>query len=190
MSEAPNPDGEKAEAADDLAHFDELERDFHKVLQNLVNDRSTEKFREEYEQMHAALVESHEQNGKLVEKCRNLNNEILSNANKVSSVMQLSQNDQRTIAGLRHEFEKAWKLVEVSQDHENKSRDVIDNLKSEIATLSRIVEQGGAMALTEETSLQEISDAIGALKKEIIVENQQLVSTFQERKSTKQAQTG
>jgi hypothetical protein len=50
--------------------------------------------------------------------------------------MQLSQDDQRTIAGLRHEFEKAWKIVEVSQDRENKSRDVIDTMRVEISNSS------------------------------------------------------
>jgi hypothetical protein len=75
----------KTEDADDLARFDELEQNFQKVIRTLSDDRSTDKFRAEYEKLHAVLLQSHEQNGKLMDKCRTLNNEIHSNANKVSS---------------------------------------------------------------------------------------------------------
>jgi succinate dehydrogenase/fumarate reductase flavoprotein subunit len=112
--------------SDDTEQFDALERTFHKVMQSLVGDHALDKFRAEYEKLHAALATSHEHNAVLVEQCRTLNNEILANATKVSSVLQISQNDQRSIAGLRHEFEKAWKLVELSQEHEDKSREVIE----------------------------------------------------------------
>jgi hypothetical protein len=40
-------------------------------------------------------------------------------------------------------------------------------MKAEIANLSRLIEQGGAIALTQESSLQEIVDSIAGLKKEI-----------------------
>lgn len=159
---------------DEMEHFDEMERNFHKIVQELVADRSLDRFRQEYEKLHAALVESHEMNAQLIEKCRSLNNDILANANKVSSVMQLSQNDQRTIAGLRYEFEKAWKLVEVTQEKENKSKDVIDNLKGEVANLSRLVEQGGTMTFTQQFSLDDMTNSIATMKKEIALQEQQL----------------
>jgi hypothetical protein len=43
----------------------------------------------------------------------------------VTSVLKLAQDDQRTIAGLRFEFEKAWKMVEVLQEKEAKCHDMI-----------------------------------------------------------------
>lgn len=165
-SEKPTTD----EIQDDLESFDELEKNFHKVVQDLSNDHSLDGFRGEYEILHQALTKSQENNQTLIEKCKALNNEILANANKVSSVMNLSQNDQRTIAGLRHEFDKAWKMVELSQDRENKSREVVETLKQEVSNLSRLAEQGGALAFTQETSLQEIADSIADLKKEVAVQ--------------------
>ena len=162
------------ETADEMEHFDEMERNFHKIVQELVADRSLDRFRQEYERLHGALVESHEMNAQLIEKCRTLNNDILANANKVSSVMQLSQNDQRTIAGLRYEFEKAWKLVEVTQEKENKSKDVIENLKGEVANLSRLVEQGGTMTFTQQFSLDDMTNNIASLKREISLQDQQI----------------
>jgi hypothetical protein len=48
----------------------------------------------------------------------------------VSRSFRTGRSDQGTIAGLRHEFEKGWKPVEISQDQENRSREVIDQLKA------------------------------------------------------------
>lgn len=169
---------------DEMEKFDEMERVFHSVVQNLVTDNSLDNFRQEYEKLHQALVISHEHNTMLVEKCKALNNEILANANKVSSVLTLSQNDQRTIAGLRHEFEKAWKLVEVSQEKENKCEEVIEGLKKEVSNLSRLVEQGGQLAFTQTASLQEVTDEIQQLKKEITTQTVQFESMKKEVEET------
>lgn len=49
-----------------------LERDFKEVLQELVGDHSLERFKAEYERLHIALKRSHENEKKLVQKCRSL----------------------------------------------------------------------------------------------------------------------
>ncbi|OHT05757.1 Coiled-coil domain-containing protein 147 [Tritrichomonas foetus] len=167
-------DNEIENAEKDLEKFDEMEKTFHRVVQDLITDHSFDHFREEYENLHQELLHSHSNNQALIEQCKQLNNSILANANKISSVLTLSQNDQRTIAGLRHEFEKAWRMVEVSQGREEKSKEAIEGLKIEIGNLSRLVEQGGAAAFTQEASLQEISDQISVLKKEIPVQISQI----------------
>lgn len=179
-------ESENVEHEDEMEQFDELERNFHRVITDLVAERAFDRFREEYENLHQALLQSHEKNQSLIDKCKELNNNILANANKISSVLTLSQNDQRTIAGLRHEFEKAWKMVEVSQDREAKTADVIDTLKQEVSNLSRLVDQGGAAAMTQQVSLQDISDSIVQLKKEIKVQESQLKAMVQQVEDTKQ----
>lgn len=151
---------------DNPDQFDELERKFHEVVSELVLDQNLINFKVEYEKLHQKLVESHEQNMKLIEKYRQLNDEIIANANKVSSVMQLSQTDQMTISDLRNEFEKAWKLVEISQNKEAKSNDIIESLKQEITKLSKIVDEGNSLNL-QRTSSHRSDDCIDVLKKEI-----------------------
>ena len=121
--------------------FAEMERNFEQVVSELVNDRSLDRFREEYEKLHDALTQSHEHNRVLLEKCRHLNSDIVTNSNKISTVLSMSQNDQRTIANLRREFEKAWKMVETAQDRESKSHDVITALREEIQNLTNLVSQ-------------------------------------------------
>ncbi|EAY14151.1 hypothetical protein TVAG_351990 [Trichomonas vaginalis G3] len=171
MSDEKN---EVDELDNEVEAFDKMEKDFQLIVSNLVNDQTLEKFRGEYEKLHVELVKSHNQNKQLIDKCRQLNADILSNANVISSTLSLNQSDARTIAGLRTEFEKAWKMVEISQERESKSKEVIETLKQEISNLSRLVEQGGALAFSQETSLQEMSDQIAALKKEITMQTTQM----------------
>ncbi|OHT13203.1 coiled-coil domain containing 147 [Tritrichomonas foetus] len=152
----------------------EMEQTFAKVVAELVSDRSLDRFRKEYESLHDALVQSHEHNTVLMEKCRTLNQDIITNASKISSVLQLSQNDQRTIANLRGEFEKAWKLVQLSQDREAKSNEVIFNLNQEITNLKYLVEN--AKRPNDESipvSLQDVQNEVNSLKNDIEVQNDQ-----------------
>jgi hypothetical protein len=71
------------------------------VLSELVGDKSLEKFRIEYEKLHRALKKSHESEKRLIKRCRELNDEIVSNAAKVQTALTLSSQDQKTIAALK-----------------------------------------------------------------------------------------
>ena len=71
------------------------------VLGELMGDKSLEKFRVEYEKLHRALKKSHESEKRLMQKCRELNAEIVANAAKVQTALKLSQEDQTTIASLK-----------------------------------------------------------------------------------------
>ena len=66
-----------------------------------MGDRSLEKFRVEYEKLHKALKKSHESEKRLMQKCRELNAEIVANSAKVATALKLSQDDQATIASLK-----------------------------------------------------------------------------------------
>ena len=73
--------------------FEVLGRDFQEVLVELVGDKSVERFRLEYEKLHKALKKSHEQEKRMIKKCRELNDEIVNNAAKVQTALKLSQED-------------------------------------------------------------------------------------------------
>ena len=53
------------------------------MLEELVGDQSLAKFKDEYEKLHRALRKSHDNEKRLIKKCRELNSEIVSNAAKV-----------------------------------------------------------------------------------------------------------
>ncbi len=71
------------------------------VLAELMGDKSLEKFRIEYEKLHRALKKSHDGEKRLMQKCRELNAEIVANAAKVTTALKLSQEDKSTISSLK-----------------------------------------------------------------------------------------
>ena len=66
-----------------------------------MGDKSLDKFRNEYEKVHKALKKSHENERRLMQKCRELNAEITANAAKVTTALKLSEEDQSTIQSLK-----------------------------------------------------------------------------------------
>ena len=66
-----------------------------------MQEKGLEKFRVEYEKLHRALKKSHESEKRLMQKCRELNAEIVAHSAKVSTALKLSQEDQANIASLK-----------------------------------------------------------------------------------------
>ena len=170
----------------ELQAYEDLETAFSQTISQLVLDRSLDQFREHYELLHNQITKSHEKNMVLIQKCKSLNNEILANTNKISSILSLSQDDQRTIAGLKHEFEKAWKMVEVSQEREEKTKEVIESLKLEISNLSHAISAGKSDTISQQNSLEEINSHIIILKKEIALQDEQIQNLQDHLSSSKQ----
>ncbi|CAB3985256.1 Hypothetical predicted protein [Paramuricea clavata] len=146
--------------------FEVLERDFQEVLGELMGDKSLEKFRVEYEKLHRALKKSHESEKRLMQKCRELNGEIVANAAKVQTALKLSQEDQNTISSLKKEIEKAWKMVDAAHDKEQRARETIQSLKLEISNLSKLVEQGAGLSMGQDHSINELLKIKDDLTKE------------------------
>ncbi|KAG5446493.1 Cilia- and flagella-associated protein 58 [Clonorchis sinensis] len=145
-------------AIDDNA-FEALEREYDGVMEELIGNKGLEKFKDEYEKLMRALTKSHDNEKRLMRKCRELKAEIVSNSAKVSQATKLSSEDPGNMANLKKEVEQAWKLVDLAAEKETRARETIDRLKGEIAHLSKLVEQGGAAtgvdSLAEMTKLKE-----------------------------------
>ena len=169
------PIGEEM-AGVDAATFESLEKDFQSVLEELVGDQSLSKFREEYEKLHRALRKSHDNEKRLIKKCRELNSEIVSNAAKVQTALKLSEEDQGTIAALKKEIEKAWKLVDASPEKEARAKETIQQLKLEIANLTRLLEQGAGLSLGQESTVNDLMTEKDELTKERDGQVTQIVS--------------
>jgi chromosome segregation ATPase len=164
-------EGGKLESLEEGVAFDaetfvKAERDFQQVLVDLVGDKSLERFRTEYEKLHRALKKSHESERRLIKRCRELNNEIVTNAAKVQTALRLSQEDQKTIAQLRKELDKAWAMVDLSHKKETQSKETIQKLRVEVANLTRLVEQGAGLSIGQEQSVKELLKIKEELSKE------------------------
>lgn len=151
--------GKDAAYVNETHNLEFLENDFQQVLSELMGDKSLERFRHEYEKLHGALKKSHSQEKKLVKKCRELNAEIVNNASKVQTALKLSQEDQQTIASLRKEMEKAWKMVDISHEKEVHAKDTIQQLKDEITNLTVMVQRGAGISVGQETMMKEVVKA-------------------------------
>uniref|UniRef100_A0A2K6SGQ3 Cilia and flagella associated protein 58 n=1 Tax=Saimiri boliviensis boliviensis TaxID=39432 RepID=A0A2K6SGQ3_SAIBB len=152
--------------------FEEIERDFQEVLHELSGDKSLEKFRIEYEKLHAIMKKSYDNEKRLMAKCRELNAEIVVNSAKVATALKLSQDDQTTIASLKKEIEKAWKMVDSAYDKEQKAKETILALKEEIVNLTKLVEQGSGLSMDQDSNIRDLLK----FKEEVTKERDQLLS--------------
>ena len=112
-------------------------------------DRSLDKFRNEYEKLHKALLKSHDSETRLTQKCRELNAELVTNSAKVQSAMKLSEEDKSAITSLRKEIEKAWKMVDAAHEKEQRAKETIQSLRIEINNLTKLIEQGAGRQTNE-----------------------------------------
>ncbi|XP_042636749.1 cilia- and flagella-associated protein 58 [Orycteropus afer afer] len=152
--------------------FEEIERDFQEVLNELSGDKSLEKFRIEYEKLHAVMRRSYDNERRLMAKCRELNAEIVVNSAKVATALKLSQDDQTTIASLKKEIEKAWKMVDSAYDKEQKAKETIIALKEEIVNLTKLVEQGSGLSMDQDSNIRDLLK----FKEEVTKERDQLLT--------------
>ncbi|VDQ10125.1 unnamed protein product [Trichobilharzia regenti] len=113
------------------------------VLKELQGNKGLERFKDEYEKLMKAFFRSHDNEKRLMRKCRELKAEIVSNSAKVSQAAKISSEDQNNMAYLKREIEQAWKMVDAAADRETKAHETIKQLKEEIASLSKLLEHGG-----------------------------------------------
>ncbi|XP_068807258.1 cilia- and flagella-associated protein 58 [Struthio camelus] len=149
-----------------------LEKDFQEVIELLKGDKTLEKFRIEYEKLHAVMKKSHENEKRLMEKCRELNAELVVNSSKVAALTKLSKDDRVSISSMKREIEKAWKMVDAAYEKEQKTKETILSLREEIARLTKLVEQGSGLSLGQESNVRDLLK----YKEEITKERDQLLS--------------
>ncbi len=109
------------------------------------------KFQEEYNKIMKALHKSHENERRLMKKCRELRADIVSNSVRVQQAEQITNEDPSNITALKRELDGAWKLVASAADKENLARERIRVLKDEINTLGKIIETGSGGVVGADT---------------------------------------
>lgn len=97
-------------------------------------------------------MKSHDSEQRLTQKCRDLNAELVTNSAKVQSAMKLSEEDKNSISSLRKDIEKAWKMVDVAHEKEQRAKETIQSLRIEINNLSKLIEQGTGTFPDDHTS--------------------------------------
>jgi len=161
----------------DQQQYEKLEQDFKAVLEQMVGEKSMMRFQNEYEKLYRALKTSYESEKRLVKRCKELNETIVGNATRVKAALRLTQEDSSTISLLKKEVDRAWKLVETAKDKEDRARKIIQDLKGEIAHLTKIVEGGTSLSVNADNNVQKMLDEKEALKRELTTKIEQLGDT-------------
>jgi len=136
------------------AQYEALERDFREVLNSMVGERSMQRFQAEYEKLYRALKTSYESEKRLVRRCKELNETLVGNATRVKAAMRLTQEDSSTILLLRKEVDRAWKLVETAKEREDKAKRLIQDLRTEVGCLNKIVDEGTGLSWSQDNNVQ------------------------------------
>lgn len=157
--EAPASIG-KEKDMDEMAiknvELEALDKEFQDLLHHITGDDNLEKYRSEYEKLYKAFRLSFDNEKRLVKRCKDLNEMIMTNAASVKAALEMSQEDSNTIKRLKREIEKAWVFVDKAKDKEEKSKKMVQELKSEITHLNTIVEQGATLSLGPENNVHEL----------------------------------
>jgi len=130
----------------DTNAFEALEKDFQDVLQELAADASLEHFRRQYERLHRALMSSHDNEKKLLKKCKDLNQDIVGNAGKVQVALELTKEEAQNVTILRQEMDKAYRVIEQFRMKEEQNKKKMEGLHEQIRQLRALVDQGNSMA--------------------------------------------
>ena len=132
--------------------FDSLRTEFNTLLSQLWHDRSDsslDRFKSEYDKL-LSVIRRHQDNEKrLINKCRELNGEIVNNATKIQTALRLSFQDQANIHALKSEVEKAWKVVDSGVERDKRNREIINGLKGEVVNLRDKLKESEGLSESE-----------------------------------------
>ena len=123
-----------------------------------------QRFQAEYEKLYRALKTSYESEKRLVRRCKELNETLVGNATRVKAAMRLTQEDSSTILLLRKEVDRAWKLVETAKEREDKAKRIIQDLRTEVGCLNKIVEEGTGLSWSQDNNVQALHEQKKELK--------------------------
>ncbi|CAD8107600.1 unnamed protein product [Paramecium sonneborni] len=155
----------------DTGQFDTMERDFQEVLRDLGTDQNLERFRSEFDKLYRSLKIIHENQRRLISKCREYNAEISQNASKIQTVLKMTADDSAAIQQLKTQLEKAYKVLEIQQEREEKHKQKIKIQENEIKQLNQTIEQSKALNSGQTTTVHELLQR----KQELLKEKEILV---------------
>ena len=65
---------------------------------------------------------------------------------------------------MRKEVDRAWKLVETAKEREDKAKRIIQDLRTEVGCLNKIVEEGTGLSWSQDNNVQALHEQKKELK--------------------------
>ena len=147
--------------------FQVLETEFQTVLKETGGDKQLEHFHREYEKHYRILLASHENEKKLIKKCKELNTHITESTLKVQQAFRLSQEENENIRNFQADLDRAVKTLENFKLKEENAKKTISSLREEIEKLGQIVEQGSGLAIGQDSTVNDLIRSKEELTKEV-----------------------
>lgn len=122
----------------------------------MESDPKLERFRKEYEKLHNGLKSSHDNEMRLLEKCKQLNRNIGKNAKRVQEALNMTNHDRRTIEMLRQEADKMYKMIELAKERDERNKTKMENLHQEIQQLQQVIEDSNTISAGQNNRVNEL----------------------------------
>ncbi|CCW69754.1 unnamed protein product [Phytomonas sp. Hart1] len=136
--------------------LENIEHRYVEVMQELSAEPRFERLRLEYERIYRLLSKSHEGERHLMEKTKELRDELKDHETRISTALELSKEDTQSIAALRKGIEKAWAMADMSHAKEVESRELIQVLMKQVADLDEQVEHSAGLSVGHEVAMRNL----------------------------------
>lgn len=137
--------------------FQKLEETFNSTLEQLDRDDSLEKFRQEYEKLYRHFKASHAQEKILIQKVRELNQQILHNASEAQNAMALNEGGQSLTTELKRKLEKTVAMNDRLRKKDIKTREIIRELTMEKEKLSALLTEGATLSIDHQSKISDLT---------------------------------
>jgi len=107
------------------------------------NNESVEKLKTAYSKLYKILTNSRNNELYLMKRCHELTTDIVANATKVQSAIQMTYESRKSAILMKTELEKAWKLLEISNQNEAIAQDALLQIKSDYTIIRRLAVEAG-----------------------------------------------
>lgn len=179
--------------------FQNLEREFQQVIQEMSGDASMERFKRKFERLHIALKESHSRESEYLKKCKELHDTIVNDTVGVETAIRFTQEDDNRMRALQRELEGIRKKLHAMKDLEEKNQEKIQSLKNAMKNMDESLKNSQSMTtgkaneindwMTRRDELRAKRDDLQELKENLVKETTDLTETVN-KESTKNENMG
>jgi chromosome segregation ATPase len=125
----------------DLALLEAMEREFQHVIAEMSGDQSIERFRKQFQSLYDNLRQSHDNERAILQKCKELNNQISMGLSYIKNSEGLTRTDAQTIKLLANELEKARTVMHNAQLKEERDKSKIEHLQLALKNLQNVIKE-------------------------------------------------
>jgi chromosome segregation ATPase len=114
----------------------QIEQDIKQLISEMSALSSMPESPAIFRQLHSLLMDSHSKNQVLAGLVQKLNAEVVSNATRVASLLEMTEDDGITLQRCRQEYERSWQIASASQASEMAALEQCEALRGEIVRLT------------------------------------------------------